>query len=355
MIFWTSILSRLTHGLVLISLCFITVAGFAQEQTRSDGLKKAEAVPINALTIQEFSWIDKNRARPVLAKLYWPALNDSKSSQPKIPLVIFSHGIWGSKDDYSYIGRYLAENSIACLHIQHAGSDSSVWNASFLQIPQLLYLSTRNQEAIHRAKDFQFALTQILQTSPYQEAIDKENIVAAGHSFGANTSMLVSGAQVEQDGSVLSLQDPRVKMAVIISAPPFYGNDNEATQKILSGIKIPTLHITTSNDKIRVPGFRSPPQDRIKIFDNMKNSAKNLVVFNDGPHAVFTDKASNANPELSSKIHKASRELILSFIQNHGQPQLLEKTQTLYSWSLQNSNILEKTQWSFQKQATAQK
>lgn len=352
---WTSILTRLIHRLVLISLGLITVAGFAQEQKHSEGIKKAEAVPINALTIQEFSWVDKTRTRSVLAKLYWPALSNTKSSQPKIPLVIFSHGIWGSKDDYSYIGRYLAENSIACLHIQHAGSDSSVWNASFLKIPQLLYLSTRNQEAIYRAKDFQFALTQILQTSPYQEAIDKENIVAAGHSFGANTSMLVSGAQVAQDGSVLSLHDPRVKMAVIISAPPFYGNDNEATQKILSGIKIPTLHITTSNDKIRVPGFRSPPQDRIKIFDNMKNSAKNLVVFNDGPHGIFTDKAFNANPELSSKIHKASRELILSFIQNHGEPELLENTQTLHTWSLQNSSVLEKTQWSFQKQATAQK
>lgn len=347
--------SAFSKVLIAFILCIVSVHCFSQKNLSNQEPAMTGATPLGQPSIQEFSWLDPSRNRLVLAKLYWPNHSLLKSSHKKIPLVIFSHGIWGSKDDYSYIGNYLAENSIACLHLQHTGSDSSVWKASFWQMPKLLYLSTRDEEAIHRAKDFQFALSQVLLTTNYSEKIDLNSIVAAGHSFGANTTMLVSGAIVKNNRKDLNWSDPRVKMAVIISAPPFYGNDDEETQKILSGIKIPSLHITTSNDKIRVPGFRSPPQDRIKIFDSMKNSAKNLVVFNDGPHGIFTDNAKSVDAQLSKKIKGASQQIILSFIQSQGNPQELEKNQSIQNWRLQHSTILERTEWSFLKNASAQK
>jgi predicted dienelactone hydrolase len=319
-------------------------------------LKKAlgEENQIDQFTVQEFAWMDNERNRRVPAKLYWP--NPTALTKPQTTqLLIFSHGLGGSRDGYSYIGRYLAQNGIASLHLQHVGSDRAIWSASVFEIPYLLKQAARDEEAINRAKDFQFALTQLFNLAPYAQAINPQTIAAAGHSYGANTTLLVSGAAVERDGVAISLKDPRVKMAVVMSSPPFYGADTESTKKILSSITIPTLHITATEDVINVPGYYSKASDRIQIFENMNHSPKNLVVFKEGSHNIFSDRLSTGGKELNPQVKKASRELILSFIQNQGDPLLLEKNQNWQSWSKQYAGLLARSNWASATQATAQK
>ena len=317
-------------------------------------LKKAmgEENQIDSFTVQEFAWQDNSRNRKVPAKLYWPKIANPSA---KTQLLVFSHGLGGSKDGYSYIGRYLAQNGVASLHLQHVGSDRSVWSVPFYAIPYQLKKAARDEEAIDRAKDFQFGLSQLLNLAPYAQSIDPQQIVAAGHSYGANTTLLVSGAIVERNGLVVSLQDPRVKMAILISAPPFYGSDYASTGKILSAVQIPTLHITATEDVITVPGYYSRASDRIEIFETMQNSAKNLIVFKEGSHNIFTDRLQTGGKELNPKIKKATRELILSFIQNQGDPKLLEKNQQWQNWRLQYSSLVEKTQWAFETPLTVKK
>ena len=70
-------------------------------------------------TEQSFDWFDSQRQRKVPAKLYLPA---DKRIAGSVPLVVFSHGIGGSRDGYSYLGHYFAkvyprlDNEQACLH-----------------------------------------------------------------------------------------------------------------------------------------------------------------------------------------------------------------------------------------------
>lgn len=319
-------------------------------------LKKAlgEDNQIDQFTVQEFAWVDNERNRRVPAKLYWP--NQTALTKPQTTqLLIFSHGLGGSRDGYSYIGRYLAQNGIASLHLQHVGSDRSIWSSSVFEIPYLLKQAARDEEAINRAKDFQFGLTQLLSLAPYAQAINPQTIAAAGHSYGANTTLLVSGATVERDGVAISLKDPRVKMAVVMSSPPFYGADTESTKKILSRITIPTLHITATEDVITVPGYYSKASDRIQIFENMNHPIKNLVVFKEGSHNIFSDRLRTGGKDLNPQVKKASRELILSFIQNQGDPLLLEKNQNWQTWSKQYAGLLARSNWAPTTQATAQK
>lgn len=323
-------------------------------QTNTAELKKAlgEENQIDQFSIQEFAWMDVERNRRVPAKLYWPKISPNAVPH-QTQLLVFSHGLGGSRDGYSYIGRYLAQNSIASLHLQHVGSDRSIWSAPLLEIPYQLKQAARDEEAIDRAKDFQFGLSQLLNLAPYSQAINPNTIVAAGHSYGANTTLLVSGAMVERDGKALSLRDPRVKMAVVMSSPPFYGSDIDSTRQFLSSISIPTLHITATEDVITVPGYYSKAADRVQIFESMTHFAKNLVVFKDGSHNIFSDRLKTGGNELNPKVKKASRELILQFIKNQGDPLLMQKNQVSQQWMQQYGHLLARSAWAGTAEAAA--
>ena len=80
----------------------------------------------------DFDWVDAKRQRAVPVRLHWPA--EAGSPAASVPLVVFSHGIGGSRVGYSYLGRHLASLGWACLHVQHVGSDRSLWGGNPLGV-----------------------------------------------------------------------------------------------------------------------------------------------------------------------------------------------------------------------------
>ena len=152
------------------------------------------------------------------AKLYMPT---GPSKPGALPLVVFSHGIGGSREGYSYIGKYLAANGMAALHLQHAGSDRSIWFGNPLAMVNRLQTAAKETEAIDRAKDVSFAIDQVLADKAFGPRIDAARIGAAGHSYGANTMLLVSGARVQREGRALGRSFLRGHRAEGYSAPMF--------------------------------------------------------------------------------------------------------------------------------------
>ncbi|MBA4340777.1 MAG: acetylhydrolase, partial [Methylibium sp.] len=188
---------------------------------------------------------DAGRQRDVPMRLYWPA---RAVAGDKVPLVVFSHGLGGSRRGYSYLGQYWASQGYASLHVQHVGSDRQVWLGNPFGLVSRLQDAAQEREAEARVLDVRFALDQLL-ASERGARIDADRIVAAGHSYGANTTLLLAGARVArggQDGALLDLRDPRIKAAILISAPPFHGRGDSAS--ILKSVSIPTLHITATED-----------------------------------------------------------------------------------------------------------
>lgn len=271
-------------------------------------------------TVEDLEWTDKERGRRVPARLFWP----TSAQQGKVPLVVFSHGIGSSRDGYTYLGQYWASHGIASLHLQHVGSDRSVWKGSLLSLVGRFQRATSDQEAIARAHDLSFALDRLLE-SKRGTHIARNRIVAAGHSYGANTTLLVAGAQVMREGRMLRLRDPRISAAILISAPPFYGQEDFAP--ILSGISIPTLHVTTVDDVIRIPGFGSGLADRIKVFNAIGGPFKALAVYKQGSHNVFTEQRHFDSYEVATEVKTATEGLSLAFLD-----QVFGKADTLERW-----------------------
>jgi predicted dienelactone hydrolase len=249
-------------------------------------------------------WTDAARQRDVPVRMYWPA---GASAAKPVPLVVFSHGLGGSRMGYSYLGRHWASLGFASLHVQHAGSDRSVWTGNVFTLFGNLQTAASETNALDRARDVTFAITSILNSKDYGAQINAQAIAVAGHSYGANTAMLIGGATVERDGKPLTLRDDRVKALILISAPPFTGEGDMG--KILSPIKVPTLHVTGTEDTIRVPGYYSDVSDRVAIFDAVVAPSKLLTVFKGATHSIFTDRSAPAGFELNAVVKKATREL----------------------------------------------
>jgi predicted dienelactone hydrolase len=250
---------------------------------------------------------DESRQRPVPVRLYWP------ESEKPVALVVFSHGIGGSRRGYSYLGEHFAANGIASLHLQHVGSDRSLWTGNVWSLLSRLQDAAQENEALERVRDLSFALDQLLAHKKYGKLIDRVRIAAAGHSYGANTAMLAAGASVQREGRRLELRDPRVKAAVLLSAPPFYGEDNP--KAILQSITLPTLHVTATEDVIRIPGYYSPASDRVAVFDAVGSPLKALAVFEGGSHSIFTSRGGTGGAALNPQVKTATRELALAFLQ----------------------------------------
>jgi dienelactone hydrolase len=298
---------------------------------------------------QTFEWRDDKRNRVVPVRLYLPT-PDGNESAAKLPLVVFSHGIGGSREGYKYLGRSFAANGYASLHLQHVGSDRQLWRGNPFSLLSRLSGAAQDSEAIDRVQDLSFALDQML-ASPLGTQIDRTRIVAAGHSYGANTSMLAAGAVVERDGRKIALRDPRIGAAILLSAPPFYGSGDP--KAILGEINIPTLHITATEDDIAIPGYRSGVADRLEVYRAMgaansssTRAGKTLAVFNGGSHSIFTDRLGTGGIELNPKVKAATRDLTLAFLQSLGvpdQPNTVNKVvnhRSLTSWREQYAPLL---------------
>ncbi len=260
---------------------------------------------------RNFNWTDTSRGRNVPARLYLPAQVTGSASTP---LVVFSHGIGGSRNGYSYLGRYFAANGYASLHVQHVGSDRQVWFGNPLLLVSRLATAAQEGEALSRVQDMTFALDQLL-ASPDGAVVDTRRIAAAGHSYGANTTMLMAGALVEGQSARQSLRDPRISSAILLSAPPFYGFGDPA--RILAGIDMPTLHVTATGDTIQIPGYYSGFEDRVNLFKatgTQRSTHKVLAVFKDGSHSMFTDRAGTGGMALNPQVKVATRQLALAFL-----------------------------------------
>lgn len=297
------------HRFIVMLLTCIIAASLPVQVARAQAASpQQEAQPFRAV---DFDWVDPVRTRKVPARLYWPAQRVSSS---RVPLIVFSHGMGGSRRGYTYLATRWAAHGIASLHVQHVGSDSSVWRGNPFGMVERLQAAAQDDEAAARAGDLHFALDRILsrEAGPYGSLIDRRRIIAAGHSYGANTTLLAVGARVVREGRWLDFRDPRYSAAIVISAPPFYGEKD--LPAVLGKISVPTLHVTATDDVIIIPGYYSGVQDRLAVFNATAGSRKLLAVYRGGSHSMFTDRHVTGGPWLNKKVKDATADLTLAFL-----------------------------------------
>jgi dienelactone hydrolase len=325
-------------GLLTVSYCDHSLGQVASSTAIQESRTQITVLPaanevsapfkFSEVTTTDIEFFDQTRNRAVPVRIYAPvpaidsiSLNSNVNIAPApLPLIVFSHGLGGSRQGYSYLGRYLAARGYIVMHTQHTGSDRTIWTANVFSLYGNMVNATKETHAVDRAFDVQFTISEMLKQESWRSRIDPQRIGIAGHSYGANTALLLSGAKIDRMN--LPLSDPRIKAAFIISAPPFHGEGS--MQPILGNINIPSLHVTGTDDVIRVPGYRSTLEDRVAVYEatgaqlteqERLRTLKRLVVFRGGTHSVFTDRIDRSGPQLNSTIKKATQELAFAFFE----------------------------------------
>ncbi len=266
--------------------------------------------------VEEFSmdWRDAARQRTIPVKWYLPAVRPGAAVTP-VPVVLFSHGLGGSRDGYEFLGRYWAEHGLAVVHLQHPGSDESVWRGKGLGALVDLRLAANLEQARARIEDVAFAvaeLKRLVREDPrFRGRLDLERIGIAGHSFGANTSLwtaAVAGGFPVPGVPVL----PEIKAAVILSPAPV-GPD-----AVYRSIRIPCLHMTGTEDHSPIRDVT--PAQRLEPYERIAGVPEYLVIFTGGDHMVFSGRAGTGSQpakrrELDARLQPAIQQTSLAFLQ----------------------------------------
>src|ERR1700685_27170 len=96
-------------------LFFLTIALLATS-IRADTAYNPDANKLDITTF-ETTWHDADRNRDVPVKIYYPTT--APAAAGKLPIIIFSHGLGGSREGYSYLGKYWASHGYISVHLTH--------------------------------------------------------------------------------------------------------------------------------------------------------------------------------------------------------------------------------------------
>jgi len=250
------------------------------------GLTGAQST--NAVVSERFTWHDARRDREVPVKIYSPA-----SGEGPFPVIIFSHGLGGTRESYAYLGEYWASHGYVVAHLQHLGSDDGVWREAGLldRMAAMRKAVADRRNAINRPKDVSFAIDELEKLnqakSPYQHKLDLDRIGVAGHSFGAYTALAIAGQRFAPGtNSRATLADPRVKAVISMSAP--VPANKQRLEESYASVHIPCFHMTGTKDFS--PIGETQPEERRLPFDHCRNSDQFLLTFKDSDHMVFSGR-----------------------------------------------------------------
>jgi predicted dienelactone hydrolase len=268
----------------------VPAAAAAPGAAAAETYKQATGPLLVTMTLED--WTDAARKRPVPVKIYAPA-----TGKGPFPVIVFSHGLGGSREGYKYLGRHWASYGYVAVHVEHLGSDTAAFKEGFKGgRPGRLLASMREsiadpQNAVARPLDVRFVLDRLEKLnqggSPLAHRLDLSRVGMAGHSFGAWTTLVVAGQRIGREvasGSAPTYADPRVKAAIAMSAP--VPRKREDLESAFAPIHIPILHMTGTLDDSPL-GETSAAERRIP-YDHIHGADQYLVTFTGGDHMIFS-------------------------------------------------------------------
>lgn len=241
------------------------------------------AVPaINAVVTQDFTVTDRARSRDIPIRVY--TLPDTKNA----PLLLFSHGLGGSRENGKYLGQHWAARGYVCVFMQHAGSDEAVWkDAGRGQRLGAMREAASGENLMLRVKDVPAVIDQLAVWNQEQGhflagRLDLARIGMSGHSFGAVTTQAVSG-QVAARG-LISSTDPRIQAACAFSPSSPRAGSAEAA---FGSVRIPWMLMTGTEDVSPIGGI--DVESRLGVFPALPAGGKYEVVLFGAKHSAFGD------------------------------------------------------------------
>ena len=252
------------------------------------------AVSVRAGETAELStvFVDEARDREVPVRIVYP----TELTGPR-PVVLISHGLGGNTEAMEYLGTYLAEGGWVAVHMQHRGSDASVWEGhSGRAARRVLRASLADvSNAIARFEDPAFVLDALAELQdgdgPIAGRLDLGHVGFAGHSYGARGALVIAGERIGPLAA--SFRDPRVDAVVALSPSlPRYGEPD------YGDVEVPVLHVTGTEDGDPLAqGDGFDPDQRIEPFRRIEGVEQYLLVLDDADHSTFSGRRLDSRRE----------------------------------------------------------
>lgn len=261
---------------------FVTSTPYAGDQT----IYVVGAIP-------DYVLHDAARSKDLHMRIAYPQGNG------KFPLIIFSHGVGGSKDGYVPLVNFWVEHGYVCIQPSHADTGKLAGG----RIDELMALLDDENLAVSKQRAADIAavidgLDQIEQSNAeLKDKIDRTRIGVAGHSLGAYTAMLIGGATVWFKGEPPArVADARVK-AILALSPQGTGVQG-LTRESFETIDRPMMSMTGSQDTGRngqKPAWHKEP------FANSRPGDKYLVYIEGARHLSFSGTFSGPGDEMEPR------------------------------------------------------
>ena len=243
-----------------------------------------EAPKADSIATEDFTVTDEARHREIPVRVYLP------ESKTAAPVVIFSHGLGGSKEGSVFMGKHWAARGYVAVFVQHAGSDTGVWKDKPVAERMAAMKSAASLEnLINRVKDIPAVLDQLERWNKAEghalsKRLDLAHIGMSGHSFGAVTTEAVSGQSFPVTGQKFT--DPRIRSAIAFSpSSPKRGSAAEA----FGSVKVPWMLMTGTLDTSPIGDLTA--ESRLAVFPALPAGSKYELVLNGAEHSAFTDRA----------------------------------------------------------------
>jgi predicted dienelactone hydrolase len=275
----STITGLITLGVAVVLLVATPAIG------RADAMRDAyQAAGPHEVEVVVQDWKDAKRNRDVPVRVYLP-----KRTTPS-PVILFSHGLGGSRDGYAYLGRHWASHGYVSVHLQHKGSDAELHKQPSEAMANLRKAAVDPQNSINRPQDVRFAVSELSKLNREDPVLkgrlDLEKIGMAGHSFGGWTTLAAIGQRYFPLGREKALAEPSIKAAVSMSAP--VPKKAEDYARSFSAIAVPCLHMTGTLDDSPIGDTRAG--DRRAAYDHISKADQFLLILKDADHMVFSGR-----------------------------------------------------------------
>lgn len=240
--------------------------------------------PAGAVEVRDESWTDAARQRGLPVRIRLP------DGSGRAPTILFSHGLGGSVSGGREWGEHWASQGFAVIHVQHPGSDESLWRDK----PSGERLASLRSGAgveqfLARTADIRFVVAELARRQsagdPVATRVDLARLGMSGHSFGAITTLYLGGQRPPPgiaDFLAPNLAESAFK-AFLAFSPQVIGAD-PAHQ--FSRFTRPVLLVTGTQDGSAA--FGVTPEQRLIPFEAMPATGnKYLLVVDDANHMFF--------------------------------------------------------------------
>jgi len=239
---------------------------------------------------------DLERQRNIPIRIYLP------QKMQAAPVVLFSHGLGGSREGNGYLGEHWSARGYVTVLLQHHGSDSRVWQDEAMGSRRhAMREATSAENFLLRVNDVPAVLDQLdnwnkIDGHALEGRLNLRKVGMSGHSFGAVTAQAVSG-QATQRGKT-SLTDPRIAAAVIMSP----SSPKRSTPQVAFGkVSLPWMLMTGTQDTAPMGG--ADMKSRLSVFPALPVGGKYELVLSGAEHSAFTDRALPVETEPRNPNH----------------------------------------------------